>query len=42
MFLDIISIKGLKKKLWASKVVGVLISKFSRIPGFQLGNPETK
>jgi hypothetical protein len=31
--------EGLHTKLWASKVVGVLIL---RISGLQLGNPKTK
>jgi hypothetical protein len=30
--LDLISIKGLHKKLWASKVVGVCISRISGLP----------
>jgi len=37
--LNNISIKGLHKKLWAAKVVGVLIVRISRLP---LGSPETK
>jgi asparagine synthetase A len=39
LLLDLISIGGLQKKLWASKVARVPIS---RILGFQLGSPETK
>jgi len=37
--LHFISIGGLHAKLWASKVVGVLILGISRLP---LGSPETK
>jgi hypothetical protein len=37
--LDLTSIWGLHTKLWASKVVEVLILKIS---GFQLGSPKTK
>jgi hypothetical protein len=37
--LDLISIGGLTTKLWAPKVVGVLILGISRLP---LGNPETQ
>jgi len=36
---NFISIEGLHAKLWASKVIGVPISRISR---FQLGSPETK
>jgi len=39
VFLDLTSIGGLQKKLWASKVVRV---PFLRILGLQLGSPETK
>ncbi len=49
--LNLTSIGGLKRKLWASKVVGVPISKISGFPTWesqfrefqdsQLGNPET-
>jgi hypothetical protein len=37
--IDLILIKGMHTKLWASKVVGVPIPGIS---GLQLGSPETK
>jgi hypothetical protein len=37
--LELISIKGWHTKLWAPKVVGVLVMKIS---GFPFGSPETK
>jgi len=39
VFLDLTSIGGLQKKLWASKVIRIPLS---RILGLQLGSPGTK